>query len=516
MAPSTLLRSRIIQKPYQLFHYYFLLEKQPGSTLSDLSFETDIKLSINKFKNHHWTIWEIVHYSFLTSIILFVFLIFPASFFIKLPILLIFSLCFLLPFTSQFFVHALPIFTWLALFFSAGKIPDSWKPAISVKLLPAMETILYGDNLSNVLAEINNSFFDVLAWLPYGIIHFSSPFVVAAFIFIFGPPTGLRSFGFAFGYMNLIGLLTQILFPAAPPWYKNLHGLEPADYSMSGSPGGLGRIDSLLGVDLYTTTFSNSPVVFGAFPSLHSGCAVMDVLFLSWLFPKLKFVWWGYATWLWWSTMYLTHHYFIDLIGGAVLSYVVFSYTKYNHLPIMEPTKFCRWSYTTIEKIDVAKSDPLNAGFMSSLNQSIDVENRYYQFSDFPTSLPYINTNSVSTENFEMTGVSRSRQSSRTNLPTTSSSNNEGPVDASAYRASGKSTSALSLVLPNELHEEEEEGNQSLTETDNSTTNSMFENDAHEDDERHQISSTTSSTSLDELESQHQSGKSKKGYYKSR
>lgn len=384
-----------------------------------------------------------------------------------------------------------------------------------------METILYGDNLSNVLAEINTSLFDVLAWLPYGIIHFSSPFFVAAFIFIFGPPTALRSFGFAFGYMNLIGLLTQILFPAAPPWYKNLHGLEPADYSMSGSPGGLGRIDSLLGVDLYTTTFSNSPVVFGAFPSLHSGCAVMDVLFLSWLFPRLKFVWWGYATWLWWSTMYLTHHYFIDLIGGAVLSYVVFNYTKYNHLPIMDPTKFCRWSYTSIQKIDVSQSDPLNAGFMSSLNQSIDVESNYHQFSSFPTNIPYMttNSNSLSTDNFEMTGVSRSRQSSRSYLPATSSSaNNDNTIDINSYRSAGKSTSALSLVLPNDQITEEEEGNQSLTETDNSTANSMFENDAHEDEERHQMSSTASSTSLDDLENLASASnpKVKKSSYKSR
>lgn len=495
MVSSYILRSKIVQKPYQLFHYYFLLEKPYGSTLADLTFETDVKISIRKFKNHDWTYSDIIHYTFLCSVIFFVFLIFPASFLVKLPILLIFASCFLIPLTSQFFLHALPIFSWLALFFSAGKIPHSWKPAISVKFLPAMETIFYGDNLSNVLAEIQNSFLDILSWLPYGLIHFSSPFIVAAMIFIFSPPTSLNSFGFAFGYMNLAGLLTQILFPAAPPWYKNLHGLEPADYSMSGSPGGLGRIDALLGADLYTTNFENSPVVFGAFPSLHSGCAVMDVLFLCWLFPRFKFVWWGYATWLWWSTMYLTHHYFVDLIGGAVLSYVVFSYTKYQHLPVIESNKFCRWSYTTVSKINVNQSDPLNVGGYNSVFSGSalnDVETTV-----FPST--YMN----STENFEMTGITRSRQTSRVYLPNPNEYENtssNGGLDPNIYRSSGKSSSSLSLALPNlNVHEEEEEEHQ--TETDNSTTNSMFDNDGDRD-ENHLVSSTASSTSLDDLENQ--------------
>lgn len=357
---ATLLNFPPIRGAYSKFHQYFLSEQREGNTLANLNFDTDIKKSIDKFRRHTWTLPEALHYGFLSSIIFFVFIIFPASFLVKIPILAVFVTFFLIPATSQFFVNALPIFTWLALFFSASKIPNSWKPAISVKFLPAMETILYGDNLSNVLAATNNSFLDVLAWLPYGIIHFSSPFVVALMIFLFAPPTSLRSFGFAFGYMNLTGVLTQLLFPAAAPWYLNLHGLEPANYSMNGSPGGLGRIDQLLGVDMYTSTFENSPLVFGAFPSLHSGCAVMDVLFLCWLFPKYSAIWWGYACLLWWSTMYLTHHYFIDLIFGAALSVVFFNYVKFTQLPVIDQTKFCRWSYTEVHHFDVQSNDPLN------------------------------------------------------------------------------------------------------------------------------------------------------------
>jgi hypothetical protein len=93
---------------------------------------------------------------------------------------------------------------------------------------------------------------------------------------------------------------------------------------MKGSPGGLLRIDRFFHSDGYANTFGNAPVVFGAFPSLHSGSAVMEALFLSHFFPFLKPLYWGYTGILWWATMYLSHHYLIDLTGGACLSVLVF------------------------------------------------------------------------------------------------------------------------------------------------------------------------------------------------
>lgn len=96
---------------------------------------------------------------------------------------------------------------------------------------------------------------------------------------------------------------------------------------MPGSPGGLLRIDRVFHSTGYTNAFGGAPLVFGAFPSLHSGCAVMEALFLSHFFPTLKPVYWGYVGVLWWSTMYLSHHYLIDLAGGACLSVMVFYVT---------------------------------------------------------------------------------------------------------------------------------------------------------------------------------------------
>lgn len=96
---------------------------------------------------------------------------------------------------------------------------------------------------------------------------------------------------------------------------------------MPGSPGGLLRIDRVFHSNGYTNTFGSAPLVFGAFPSLHSGCAVMEALFLSHFFPKFKTFYWCYVGILWWATMYLSHHYLIDLTGGACLSVGIFYIT---------------------------------------------------------------------------------------------------------------------------------------------------------------------------------------------
>lgn len=148
--------------------------------------------------------------------------------------------------------------------------------------------------------------------------HFGAPVVCSAVMFIWAPPKYLPVFARTFGYMNMIGVIIQLLFPCSPPWYENMYGLAPANYSIPGSPAGLARVDELFGLGFYTTTFTASPLVFGAFPSLHSGNGTLEALFMSNVFPKLTPLFIMYVMWLWWSTMYLSHHYAVDLVGGSL------------------------------------------------------------------------------------------------------------------------------------------------------------------------------------------------------
>jgi len=190
---------------------------------------------------------------------------------------------------------------------------------------------------------------DLIAWIPYGILHFALPAIVIGILFIFGAPGSGPSFAKAFGWMNITGVTIQLLFPCTPPWYENEHGLSPAAYGMPGSPAGLARIDKIFGFDMYTTNFSTAPVPFGAFPSLHSGNAVIEALFLSYCFPRFRGFFAGYVLWIWWATMYLSHHYAVDLVGGGLIAAAFFYVYKAYWMPRPQHDKATRWDYEYVE-----------------------------------------------------------------------------------------------------------------------------------------------------------------------
>jgi len=281
----------------------------------------------------------------------------------KLGFVVFYSTLLLMPVTSQFWLPFSPILTWLVLFFSCGSIPSAWRPGIWVRLLPALENIFYGLNISNMLSAHQNVVFDILAWIPYGLTHFAAPFVCTALLFFFGPPGYAPLFAKTFGYMNICGVCIQLVFPCSPPWYENKYGLAPADYSMEGSPAGLARVDLITGLDMYTSSFTASPLVFGAFPSLHAASATTEVLFMSLVFPKMAPVFGVYVGWMCWATMYLSHHYAVDLVGGALLAGTCFYVTRSHWLPRVQSAKFFRWDYEYIERGDEDVEGPIKAAF---------------------------------------------------------------------------------------------------------------------------------------------------------
>jgi membrane-associated phospholipid phosphatase len=211
---------------------------------------------------------------------------------------------------------------------------------------------MYGANLSNILSEHTHAVLDVIAWVPYGLGHFALPLVCSIFMFLFAAPGTTPVFARAFGYMSMLGVTIQLIFPCTPPWYEKLHGLEPAHYGMEGSPAGLRRIDELLGVDMYTTSFTTAPVPFGAFPSLHAADAILEALFMQYCFPRFRPFFVFYAVWISWSTMYLNHHYAVDLVGGGIFAAVAYYLARTKFLPRPQLDKSTRWEYEYVERGD--------------------------------------------------------------------------------------------------------------------------------------------------------------------
>lgn len=255
---------------------------------------------------------------------------------LKLVIPTLFTIGIAIPLSSQFLIPAIPVLSWVLMFYSSRFLPAARRPPISVTVLPTLESVLYGANISDILTRFTHPVLDIMAWLPYGVLHFSLPVVLSICLWLFAPKPGLRYWASAFGYMNCAGVLIQILFPCAPPWYELIYGLTPADYTMPGSAAGLARIDALFGGTGYQTTFSGAPVVFGAFPSLHAGHATLEALFVSHFFPSLTRFAWTYACILYWATMYLAHHYLIDVVVGASLAVLAFHLFMPESLRILD------------------------------------------------------------------------------------------------------------------------------------------------------------------------------------
>ncbi|KAK6953248.1 hypothetical protein Daesc_005549 [Daldinia eschscholtzii] len=276
-----------------------------------------------------------------------------------------------------------PIIKTLA---ALGFIPYDIRPDILVKVLPALEDILYGVSFSNVFSSWTHPVLDVFAWFPYGLGHFGLPAICSAIMFIFAAPGTVPMFAKSFGWMSVLGVSIQLFFPCTPPWYERLHGLEPAKYGMQGSPAGLARIDALFGVDMYTTSFTTAPVPFGAFPSLHAADAILEALFISYVFPKLKGLCLFYVCWICWATMYLNHHYAVDLLGGGIIAYSIFAVVRKFWLPRQQPGKMYRWQYEYVEigaTKNKARDEELGYGPIGAAKRSSDLSDEFTVLDSF-------------------------------------------------------------------------------------------------------------------------------------
>lgn len=303
---------------------------------------------VRQLQRRNYTIWDL-QYVFLAALSLFSLWISPPAPTIKLLAVMGSLWVLLMPATGQFFRPSMMIWIWLLYFFSSRFIPYDYRPHIWVRVLPALENVLYGANLSNILSAHQHPILDILAWLPYGIIHFAAPLACSIAMFIFAAPGTTPVFAKAFGWMSILGVTIQLCFPCTPPWYENEHGLTPAEYGMPGSPAGLARLDAIFGFDLYTSNFTNAPLPFGAFPSLHAANAVLEALFMSHCFPQFRVAFSLYAAWVWWATMYLSHHYAVDLVGGGLIAAIFFYYARARYLPRRQEGKLLRWDYEFVE-----------------------------------------------------------------------------------------------------------------------------------------------------------------------
>ncbi|GMM34148.1 inositolphosphotransferase [Saccharomycopsis crataegensis] len=214
-------------------------------------------------------------------------------------------------------------------------LPPGYSPIFIVLLLGLSWPIL---NIDYYLAqpEFITSARDIFSWVLYVLCHLIVPIVTAVYLYVFQPPGAVKYFSIILGCQNIAGVITHLLFPNAPPWFIHLNGLDiTPDYDMPGYAAGLTRVDVAMGTHLNSKGFHKSPIVFGAFPSLHSAMAVQTFLHLNyysrWWVVKLAGL--SFVVIQWWATIYLDHHFRLDLLCGLIYAYVSFIIFQKTKLP---------------------------------------------------------------------------------------------------------------------------------------------------------------------------------------
>lgn len=163
-------------------------------------------------------------------------------------------------------------------------------------------------------------FTDVMS-ISYAL-YFAFPLVIMFFLSLSGRRRAFKHMVLCLSFCFVIGFLCYVFFPCSPPRYF-MQELYTDPYRLSGI---------FLYNHLQGMWDGFSVISGGAFPSLHVGISSVALIYAYKYrnFTRLnKFLWYLYipmVTSLWFSTVYLRHHWVIDIIAGwlvAIVSYLL-------------------------------------------------------------------------------------------------------------------------------------------------------------------------------------------------
>ncbi|MEJ5961965.1 phosphatase PAP2 family protein [Pedobacter immunditicola] len=212
--------------------------------------------------------------------------------------------------------------------------PNYLYETVSIESLYNLEKSLFGIKLNGTTVTPNeywlinsNTVTDVccgifyLLWIPV-------PLAFAAYLFYFNRRQFLY-FSFTFLLVNILGFIVYYIYPAAPPWYVQLHGFE--FYAQTpGNTGGLARFDQFFNLPIFQTVYSKGSNVFAAMPSLHSSYPLIVVYYgLRNKLGLINLFFIIVTLGIWFTAVYSSHHYMLDVLAGifcAMVGIVLFNW----------------------------------------------------------------------------------------------------------------------------------------------------------------------------------------------
>ena len=178
-----------------------------------------------------------------------------------------------------------------------------------------------------------------LSWVPL-------PMAFAVWLWLTDKPLFLR-FSYAYMLTNLLGFALYYLYPAAPPWYVELNGFEFRP-NTARSAAGLDNFDRMFNIKLFQTIYQRNSNVFAAIPSLHSAYPLVTFFYAVKTRKRWPAILFGVlSVGIWWSAIYLRHHYVIDVVLGmltAVAAYLLFEWA-------IQHTRLKQWFAALLQKV---------------------------------------------------------------------------------------------------------------------------------------------------------------------
>lgn len=239
----------------------------------------------------------------------------------------------------------------LALGLKAWRLPDRWKEEVRHVLrdwVPFLLIVFIYENLHDVAGQVVDYDFaatlntwdvaifgieptvwaqrvfsplatDLLS-VSYGL-YFAFPLFIMFLLTLWDRRFEFRHMALCLTLVFIMGFLGYVFFPASPPRYfiEHMYTDPPRLY-------GLFLYDWLQGAWDGLSVISG-----GAFPSLHVGISAVALIY-AWRFRHMNYictlVWYMYTPLvvsLWFSTIYLRHHWVIDIAAGCVVAAVAYA-----------------------------------------------------------------------------------------------------------------------------------------------------------------------------------------------
>ena len=261
---------------------------------------------------------------------------------------LIAVLFFAAPATRRLIVALVPFFLFGISYVWMNLCPNYTVNPVDIRGLYETEKSLFGIVSATGVTLTPNEFFaqhtsalpDFLAgvfylcWVPL-------PIFFGLWLYFRGKKMQYLHFSLVFLLVNFIGFTFYYIHPAAPPWYVAKHGFDFV-LGTGGDVAGLDAFDAMTGLGIFDSLYTRNSNVFAAMPSLHSAYTLVALIYA--VRSRSSAVWIAVlavvTAGIWFTAVYTSHHYILDVLGGIACAFAGFALFEYGLMRIPAFARF--------------------------------------------------------------------------------------------------------------------------------------------------------------------------------